>query len=308
MKTLVETKDMPREEWLKYRNMGLGGSDCAAVLGMSPWKSPFSVWLDKTGRGKDLDPTYRMELGNKLEDFVAQEFMEQKGLKVRRRNAILQHDEHEFMLANVDRLIVGVDEGLECKVTNSFSGSEWTEEEIPIHYELQCHHYMAVTGFKAWWIAALIGNERLYIRRIERDEEIINFIIEKEKEFWETYVLADKEPAPDGSPDIDDYIKDRYPGQIDETIELDGVEESLVRRLEIDNLLKDLEKEKKAIDQTVKLAMGDFIRAEARGFSLTNKLVISNRVDGKKLEKEYPDIYKDVLKESSYKRFSIKED
>src|SRR5690606_12206216 len=107
-----------------------------------------------------------------LEDYVAKRFVEATGMKVRRINAILQHSEYPFMLANVDRLIVGKKEGLECKVTNSYAKKEW-EDEIPIYYEIQCHHYMAVTGYKAWWIACLIGNERFVYKRIERDEEVI---------------------------------------------------------------------------------------------------------------------------------------
>ena len=125
-----------------------------------------------------------MELGNKLEDFVANEFSLKTGLKVRNVNGILKNDKYPFAIANIDRAVVGEKAFLECKVTNSYSKKVW-QMGVPIHYQIQVNHYMAVTGATHCYVAALIGNEELIIHRIDRDEEIIDEIMKLEAMFWD---------------------------------------------------------------------------------------------------------------------------
>jgi len=115
---LVATKDMPRETWLEYRKQGIGGSDVAAIAGLNPWRSPMAVWLEKTGQIEPQKENEAMYWGAALEDIVAQEFSKRTGLKVHRKNFMLQHPEYPFMLANIDREILDPDKGrgiLECK-------------------------------------------------------------------------------------------------------------------------------------------------------------------------------------------------
>ena len=139
---------------------------------------------------------YRMELGNKLEDFVANEFSLKTGLKVRNVNGILKNDKYPFAIANIDRAVVGEKAFLECKVTNSYSKKVW-QMGVPIHYQIQVNHYMAVTGATHCYVAALIGNEELIIHRIDRDEEIIDEIMKLEAMFWDKCILGGEIPAPD---------------------------------------------------------------------------------------------------------------
>ena len=198
-----ETKDMSKEQWLEARKSGIGGSDAASILGFSPYKSSISVYLEKITHNKDLnflkenlsaknilgknlenyindtlnkEVPYKMELSNKLKDFVASEFALKSGKKVRSINAVLKNDKYPFAIANIDKAIVGEKAFLECKVTNSYLKKTW-EEEVPTHYKIQMNHYMAVTGATHCYIAVLIGNESLVIHKIERDEEYINEIM-----------------------------------------------------------------------------------------------------------------------------------
>lgn len=304
---LISTLDLSHEEWLNARQNGIGGSDAAAIAGLNPWKSPISVYLDKIGRAKSIEDNERMRIGRDLEDYVAKRFEEATGLRVRRRNAILQHKEYDFILANVDRLIVGQRAGLECKTTNSYARKDW-EEGIPTHYELQCHHYMLVTGYDAWWIACLIGNEKFVYKKIKRDEEIINYLIQIEKDFWENHVLKKQMPAPDGSKDADNIIKILYPESVPETtIELDNsLLESLERHNDIQVLIKKLETEKSQIEQIIKNEMKDYEAATVEDKKITWKTVISNRFDSVKFKKDHPELYEKYAKQNSYRRFQIK--
>lgn len=305
---LINTLNIDRDEWLRWRNRGIGGSDAAAIAGLNPWKSPISVYLDKTGQSEEQEDNERMRIGRDLEDYVAKRFSEATGIKVRRRNAILQHPEHEFMIANVDRILVGTDEGLECKVTNSYSASDWKEDKIPIHYEIQCHHYMAVTGYKAWWIAVLIGNQEFVYKKIERDEEIINYLIQIEKDFWENHVLKKEMPAPDGSEDAGDLIKMLYPEAIPgSSIDLpDDYLGSLNRRDEIEELIKKLEVEKSQIDQEIQNEMKEFEAATIGDRKVTWKNIVSNRFDSTNFKKDHPGLYEEYINQSMYRRFQVK--
>ena len=142
-----------------------------------------SVFYEKTSSGEEDYDNESMRQGRDLEEYVAQRFTEETGLKVRRSNAMYQSKENPFMLANVDRLISGENMGLECKTASAYNADKWTGDSVPAHYEIQCHHYMAVTGAKAWYLAVVILGREFKYKKIERDEELIQNLIAIEKEF-----------------------------------------------------------------------------------------------------------------------------
>lgn len=146
---LVNTSAMSRNDWLEHRRHGIGGSDAAVIMGVSPWKSLMDLWLEKTGQYVEGIDSESMYWGRVLEDVIAKEFAIRNKLKIRRVNAILQHPDHPYMIANVDRVIVGRKEGLEIKTGHEFSSQHW-ENGVPAYYYAQVQHYMAVTGFKLW--------------------------------------------------------------------------------------------------------------------------------------------------------------
>lgn len=193
-RVLVSTKELDREEWLKERMKGIGGSDAAKVLGVSRWGGPLSVYLEKKGLYVPEDPGEPAYWGTVLEDVVAREFEKRSGLRVQRQNKIFQHAEYPWMLANVDRRIVGQNKGLECKTASNFMGDEWEGDELPDSYYIQIQHYMAVMGWESCWVACLIGGQRYVQKEVQRNSELINTIIEKEREFWEDHFLKDVPP------------------------------------------------------------------------------------------------------------------
>lgn len=192
---LVSTKELERSDWLEWRRKGLGGSDVSAICNMNRYRSPRAVYLDKIGELPELEDNESMYWGRELEDVVAREFAKRTGLKVRRENQMLQHPQHDFMLANVDRLIVGENAGLECKTASEYAKDDWQGETVPKEYALQCHHYMACTGADRWYVAVLIGGNKFEWRVIERDDVIINSLIEIESGFWNNHVIPRIPPA-----------------------------------------------------------------------------------------------------------------
>ena len=307
LKVLKSTNNLSREEWLELRKSSIGGSDAASILGFNPWKSAIDVWMEKTGRSKPIEDNERMRIGRDLEEYVAKRFEEETGRKVRRKNAVLVHPEHEWMTANVDRLIVGEDTGLECKVTNSYAASDW-KDGCPLHYQFQCHHYMAVTGASGWWIAALVGNEKIATHFIERDEDVIQSLTALEKDYWETYITKDEMPPPDGSSAAQDAIKELYPMSAPETfVELPkDVACLLDRRYELGDVIEKMSKEVEEIEQRIQVMMGENEAATAGGWKLTWKSRTQARVDSKKLKAEQPELYEKYTKESSFRVFTVR--
>ncbi len=306
MKKVVYTPDLSREEWLEYRKKGIGGSDAAAIAGLNPWKSAVGVYLDKKGEVKLLEDNERMRIGRDLEDYVAKRFEEATGLKVRRNNFMLAHHEHDFLVANIDREIVGKQIGLECKTTNSYAKKDW-EEDIPTHYEIQCHHYMMVTGYQGWYIAVLIGNEKFEYKYIPRDEEIIKYLKKIEVEFWKNNVLADNPPAPDGSDDADMIIRNKFPkATLDVEIELQEFKGDIDRLDTIKSLQDELKTEEKEIKQKIQMQMGEAEKAVCGDRVITWKNYSSSRIDTKKLKEIYPDIAEDLTRTTNSRRFLIK--
>jgi putative phage-type endonuclease len=307
---LIPTSKMSEAEWLEQRQKGIGGSDAGAIAGLSKWKSPVGVYLDKIGESSaESSRSEAAYFGHVLEDVVAQEFSKRTGLKVRRRRAILQHPEHSFMLANVDRLIIGKKEGLECKTASEYLKGDWEEEEIPAQYLIQCQHYMAVTGYEAWWIAVLIGGNKFVHKKIERDEEIINYLIEIESDFWNNHVLKKNPPAFDGSEASTNLLKAMYPeGDVSlEPVELAPEASDLISNYEQAKVEeKEASERRKEAENKLKSLLGEREAAYASDRLVTWKTISSSRVNSKLLKEKYPEVYEEVASSSLSRRFGIK--
>lgn len=173
------------------RRSFIGGSDAAAILGLSRWRTPLQVWAEKTGQiqPEDISEKLNVKLGVRLEDTVAELFCEATGFKVRRVNETMFHEKYDFLAANIDRRVVGDDSILECKTTSAWNAKQWEGEEIPQEYIIQVLHYLAVTGYSKAYISVLIGNQDFKWKEIRRDEKTINAIVEQEVKFWNEFIV-----------------------------------------------------------------------------------------------------------------------
>lgn len=307
MYTTIPTAGMGREDWLKIRKTGIGGSDAGAVCGLSPYANAMSVYQDKTSKEVADKDTECMRQGRDLEDYVARRFMEATGLKVRRSNKMYRSSRYPFMLADVDRLVCGTDAGLECKTASAYSADRWKDGKVPPHYLAQCLHYMAVTGKREWYLAVVILGQDFQCRRIEWDEEMAESLIALEADFWNRHVIPRVMPEPDGTPICDRLLGERFPqAKKKEAIRLAGFEGKLERRLELEAEKEKLSQEQKKIEQEIKMAMGEHEAAVSGRFRVAWSQVEKSRVDAKRLKEEMPEVYRDFSILSSSRRFSIK--
>jgi putative phage-type endonuclease len=298
---LVKTQDLDRDQWLQVRKGGIGSSDAAAAVGLNPYQSQLELWLEKTGRAPvappgdggadDLSPMY---WGSLLEPIVAAHYTRRTGHKVRRINAVLQHPEHPWMLANIDREVLGAPDVqlLECK-TAGIQGAWLWRDGVPEYVQLQVQHQLAVTGKQAAEVAVLLGGQELQIFRIERDEELIAQLITLEREFW-GYVERDQEPPADGSESADRALRVLYPRDSGATL---NFQDDLVMGAVFSDLLavREVLATNTALEaqlkQTIQQRMGDASRAVFDGGEVSFKRSKDgSAVDTARLAKEQPEI------------------
>ena len=295
---------------MENRNNYIGGTDCAGILGMSRWSSPLQVWALKTGaiKEEDISGKLAVRLGNMLEQTVAELFMEETGKRVYRVNETIYHTKHRFLGANIDRRIVGEDAGLECKTASAWKAKEWEGEEIPREYELQCHHYLAVTGRSRWYLAVLIGNQDFKMKVIERDEKLIREIIKKEVDFWKNYV--EKKVAPEIITKQDrGTLEALYPQAEPETeVPLDADADAIVDEL---GMFKQDKKHLEGLIEQHENKLKSLIKENEKGVTPKQAVVKwSNSkwsgIDQKALKEEMPDIYERFHVDRPTRRFTYK--
>jgi putative phage-type endonuclease len=295
---LAETRSLSRNDWLAVRRTGIGGSDAAAAVGLNPYRSALELWLEKTGRDAGLarpDPLDTSEpvyWGTLLEPIVATAYTHQTGNRVRKVNAVLQHPTRPFMLANLDREIVGVPDVqiLECKTAGEFGARLW-RDGVPEYVQLQVQHQLAVTGRRAADVAVLLCGQQLAVHRIERDDELIARLIPLEAQFWH-YVETDTPPPADGSESADRALRHLYPGQASATVDFTGDAHLSAVFSDLVSVRAEIETRsavESELKQTIQQAMGDASRALFETGEVSFKRSRdSDGVDLKRLLSEHP--------------------
>ena len=177
-----------RTQWLAERRAGIGGSDVAAILGLSPWKTPLAVYLDKIGQADEQPDNAAMAWGRALEPVIRQAYSDETGRDVATFAEALVHPDHAFMRANVDGL-TNDERVFEAKTART--AHDWGEpgsDQVPLPYLLQVQHYMAVTGYAVADVAVLIGGSDFRIYEVPADAELQAGMIDSEAEFWQRVV------------------------------------------------------------------------------------------------------------------------
>lgn len=308
MKTLAKTKNMDRRTWLELRRKGIGGSDVSIIAGINRFRSIYQLWLEKTGQAQleETDSEYA-HFGTILEPLVKKEFMARTGKKIRAKNVILQSEEHPFMLCDLDGVIY--EEGemciFEAKTASAYKQEVW-ENGVPVEYILQVQHYMAVTGARKAYVAALVGGNRFYMHTVRRDEELIGMITAMEREFWEKNVIGGAEPVPDGSEATTAFLSSRYGRCNGMTVELPDSALEVIRRYEdASEQMKAAKERKDALANQLRSYLGENEAGTVQGRTVTWKQITKTSFDSKRLEKENRQIYDKYLTESQYRRLSV---
>ena len=306
---LVETDKLSKEEWLKWRKRGIGGSDVSCLLGINKWKSEIELWLDKTNQTNEPPvENEAMTWGTIMEPIIRNHFAEVTGKTVVELKAMLQHPEYPFMLADVDGITVD-DKGnpaiLEIKTASEYKRSEW-EEGVPAYYQTQVQHYLCVTGIQKAYVAVLVGGNSFKIYEVDADPEIQDMLIAVEKNFWNK-VQNMIRPEMDGSDAAKNLLDSLYRGGVEEQIvmpekAIEYVDAYIEACAEEDNA----KAKKQEASNHIKEIMGDYDKATCLGHSISWKPVSSERLDTKALKEQEPEIYAKYVKTTVARRFTLK--
>lgn len=296
------------DKWLQVRKDSIGGSEAAAILGMNPWKSPYQLWLEKTGAAEpeDISDKDVVHFGTLLEPIVAQEFCLREGKKVK-KCGLYRSKQHPFMTASFDRLIVGEQAGLECKTTSAYKGKDWEDGKIPPSYYVQCQHYMMVSGLTKWYIACLIGGQKFVTLEIDRDVDDISALMEAETKFWER-VQDHVPPDVDGSESCTNALQQKFHGGQVEPVILPVETMELLKRLdELKELEDDVKTQQQDIKNRICAMLGDnevgMVGDGDAARKVTWKTVAGRvTIDSKRLKAEMPEVYKAYSKQGAATR------
>lgn len=289
---------------LQKRQHGIGGSEVAAVLGISPWLTPLELYLKKTNFEEQvLSPPDNplLEAGHRLEPFIANWYEEVTGNKVVNPEETSIHPEYPFLIGHIDRLIPDDNKLLEIKFCLEYSRNKWGEpgtDEIPLHYITQVQHYLALTGCDFADVAVLFGGWDLKIYTVKRNGSLIAKQINRCKTFWEEHVLKKIPPEPTTAHDF----SLRYPNDNGDFLEANTEVIKTIDRLKaLKANKKDSDEEIKTLEDKIKSALG-----EHSGFkdNQGNKLITWNTVhrctlNSQHIKQAHPEIYQQFSKQSS---------
>jgi putative phage-type endonuclease len=301
-----------RQEWAKARRRGLGGSDVAAACGLSPWTTPYQLWLEKTGRvapEPDEAGAERMRWGTLLEPVLLREWDDRNPAYILTGGAGLYADAaYPWMLATVDGLAWNPDQTLagvvEAKTGNHRALAQWAEDETPVYYVTQVQWYLRILGAPRAFVCALLDTSTYVERVIERDEDLITSLIDVAAEFWD-FVVHDEPPPVDGSETTRRTLARAW-AHAGEVVELDrSWLKDVEHRAELTETIGLLEAERAVIDNRVRAAMG-----AAEVAVIDGQRVASHKAPAKpsrscaydQLADEHPELYAQYVTEKPASR------
>ncbi|WP_300249581.1 YqaJ viral recombinase family protein [uncultured Subdoligranulum sp.] len=333
---LVDTAGLSEAEWLAWRRKGIGGSDAAAILGISPWRTARDLYDDKLGIASAQDDSgnwVALEMGHLLEDLVARIFSKKTGYPIFQIKKMFRNPRHPCMLADVDYFATLPDGNaaiLEIKTTNYNTRGHWWEGETPIvppYYESQGRHYMAVMDLDRVFFCCLYGNneDEVEIRELHRDRDYEQEIIFLEESFWKEHVLARVPPPYTEDGELVLASLQRRFGAGDGTLpkQLLGRAEAatLQKYLQCQEQKKALNAQVKEIDRALKRLQGQIVASmgacwtagcqDAETQYLVSYPAVRRAMIGKdaleRLRRDHPEIYDAYVTMSESRRFSVKQ-
>ena len=307
-KVLAKTENMSREDWLALRRKGIGGSDCAAACGMSRYKSPLTLWLEKTEQIAPNEAGESAFWGTIMEPILRDQASKRLNLPVEPVPYMFYREETPWMLANVDGIIREKDGSvslLEIKTANGFAAKDW-EDGLPQEYFLQVQHYLCVTDLKKAIVACLIGGNHFVMETVLRDDEVIANITAMEAAFWKS-VVDRTQPEIDGSASTAEALSAMYPQSYTTSVILpEEAEDILSYYMKVKESEASIKEEKLLCENKLKSLLG---QAECdkspKGISVSWKSVETSRIDTTRLKAEAPQIAERFTVKSQTRKFVV---
>jgi len=279
---------------------GITASRAATIAGVNPYESPYALYQRLVGNAPPQEQSFPMWLGTQMEGIVIRAFTKQTGLKCRRPHRVVDPnfwfttEEYGFpMGALLDAWTMDPDKaGVEAKTASAFLSSEW-EDDVPLHYFLQIQHQLAVTGWGHFYAAAIVGN-KFVLHRVERDDELIAMLTDKERRFYLEHLVPRIPPDVDGHDSTSAAIAHQWGRSTPEYVEVinDPELERLAQVYSAQGKL--IEEQKQAREETanqLKVIVQDREALVAGEYKVGWKTQVAKRVDTKALKVSEPEIW-----------------
>jgi putative phage-type endonuclease len=286
------------------RKTFIGGTDIAVIMGLSPYKTPYKLWAEKTGliEQDDLSNVEAVQLGIELEEFVAKKFEKVTGLKVRRPPVSHYYrEDNEVHACQVDRLIEGTNDLLEVKTASLRKEKDWVDDQIPAHYIMQVQWQLYVTGRTTGYIAVLIGGQKFVWKKVVSDAQLISAMVKAANEFWG---MVQSKTAPSVGYGDDEAILKVHPRSDGDIEIVEEMNTAIARRQELSMHIDNMEKEKEEIEAKLKACIGDKLGIQTSQYKVMWTPTSTSRVDTEALKTA--GIYEQYLKKSDTRRLTIK--
>lgn len=298
---------MITEQQRAERKNYIGSSDAAGVLGLSRWNSPLSVWAEKTGQYTRPEPTgMAVKLGVAFEGVIAKLFTDETGLELETVPDTLYHPAHRCLAANLDFRVKGQRVLVEAKYVGPFSRGDWADGKAPVEYAIQTMHQLAVSGYDSAYLVALISTPELKIVPITRDERALVELVNREVEFWESFVVQGVMPAT-FKPQDKGVLEALYPeamgGHAVPLTDADAATIESIQAMETD--LKLLEDQIETSKNRLRAALGSAEVGRIGPHTVRWSNVQTTRLDATAIKSTAPDIYKKFSKTTASRRFTI---
>ncbi|MED4116560.1 YqaJ viral recombinase family protein [Priestia megaterium] len=303
---IVNVLELTGEEWLQYRQTGIGGSDASGIAGVNKYKSKLGVFLDKKNPiVSNESPSEAAEMGHIMEPVIREVFKKRNPhLKVYQSNFMWRSIKYPFMIANVDGLIKDPQRGwgiLEIKNMSEYRLKEFGEEEIPIEFIIQGSHYMETLNLDFCIFAVFIGGNKYREFHLERDDAVIDALVEIEEDFWQNHILSDVAPDPDGSESSGQALATMYKAEDkkpkDEILELPSTAKELTQAYEYYNEQEaEMKKKKDEAKQQLQKMLGVHQTAQIEGDEKKIRWTFSQSFKGDLLKEKEPELYAQFLK------------
>lgn len=302
----------------------IGGNDVAAILGLSPYRTPVDVWLEKTGQSTNNQTSMAMRFGQFAEEFIAQEYSRATQQAVTQYEEAFTDPDHQYLAGHIDRFVLpkngdlfhstnqlAAQKLLECKTANPFAQQEWGDagtDSVPMSHLIQCLWYLMLTGCESADLAVLFGNSDFRIYTIFRDKEIESILREKACHFWEQYVQTKIAPPVQNEADCRSLFEKSIPSKAKEADQYDL--ELLEQLKNANHQLLSYEKQISSIKQVLMQSLQDAESLQFEGRSLVTWKTPkpSKKFDSKQFAQDYPELASQYQVEiANSRRFVVKE-
>ena len=292
---------MNREKFLVDRKKGIGGSDVASILGVSPFRTALEVYHDKTSPELYLDePTEDMQRGVRVEKYILQEYAERNEVQLNTNIPTIVDQECPFMRANIDAKVVGQNVVIEAKSTKA-PISSW-ESGIPEYYKAQVAYYAMLTDAEYVEVPVLFSGWKYACFTYWRDVEYEASIKEAVINFWHNHIVKNIPPKPT-SPE---ELMAAYPMLEEKTIEADNnIREKVYLLQEAQAQRKKLEDQEKQLKSQIQGFMGDAGLLDAGFCKLALKEIKATRFNANAFKEKYTELYQQYLNASSYRKLQF---